>query len=111
MGDSNIKVPFEPTEKFYEYLRNELKLSDRKAFKIIYYLQEDFEWEDEQGKHLGLLPGTYEKCRKCRDLYNSANSGCVAILCEGCCMRLCPQDAGNIECCEDCRLYKQLIGR
>ena len=103
MGDCNIEVPFEPVEKFYEYLQTELKLSANKAFKVIYYLQEDFEWEDENGKHCGLIPDSYEQCRAkgCGTLYDSDSEGCIATRCGS---HTCNK---NIEC-EDCQKYKQL---
>jgi hypothetical protein len=109
MGRSMIDVPFEPTEKFYNYLRNDLKLSNRKAFQIIYYLQEFFDWEDEDGnKHYGILPDTFEKCRKCGDLFDTDNSGCLAMLCDDCRDKCCPEDDDTE--CADCRLYKRLNG-
>jgi hypothetical protein len=97
-------IPFEPVDKFYEWLQSELKLSARNAFKIIYYLQEQFEWEDENGKHHGLLPDKYERCRAkgCGALYNSHAEGCVALRCD---WHICYKD---IEC-EDCRKYKRLF--
>ena len=106
MGSSDINVPFEPTEKFFEYLQNELKLSSRKAFKIIYYLQESFEWDDEDGTHhYGLLPDRYEQCQAkvCGALYDTWSEGCIAMRCES---HMCYKD---IEC-EDCRKYKQRYG-
>ena len=106
MGSSDIAVPFEPTGKFYEYLQNELKLSPKKAFKVIYYLQEHFEWDDESGEHhYGLLPDKYEQCQAkgCGALYNTEAEGCIAMRCDShtCCK--------DIEC-EDCRRYKQRYG-
>lgn len=103
MGNSMIKVPFEPTEKFYQWLQDELKLSAKKAFKIIYYLQEDFKWEDEDGHHEGILPDVYEKCRAkgCGTLYDSDSEGCIARRCD---WHMCNKDT----VCEDCRKYKQL---
>lgn len=105
MGDSRIKVPFEPTNKFYEYLQNELKLSAKKAFSIIYYLQESFEWEDEDGKHHGLLPDVYEKCtaKGCGSLYDSEAEGCLAMRCDS---HICYRDIS----CDDCDKYKKLQG-
>jgi len=103
MGDSRIKVPFEPVNEFYEWLQSELKLSARKAFKIIYYLQESFIWKDEEGKHYGLIPDTYELCRAkgCGALYDIDSEGCIARRCE---THVCYED---IEC-EDCPKYKRL---
>lgn len=100
MGDSNIKVPFEPVENFYEYLQTELKLSANKAFKVIYYLQEHFEWEDESGKHYGIIPDTYEKCRArgCDTLYDSNYDGCSALRCD--------EHACSNGDCDSCRKTK-----
>lgn len=106
MGDSNIKVPFEPTEKFYEFLKTEIKLSSKRAFEVIYYLQEHFEWDGEDGTHHdGILPDTYEQCQKCKDLFDSTSDGCFAMLCEHCYTALCP-DVG----CEDCKHHKKVFG-
>jgi len=109
MGNSNIKVPFEPTEKFFKFLKNKIKLNNKKAFKVIYYLQEYFKWDDENGTNYGLLPDTFEQCQKCKDIYDSSNSGCLAMLCGGCYNLMCPHYNDNIEC-EDCKLYKKLYG-
>jgi len=107
MGNSNIKVPFEPTEKFFKFLKNKIKLNNKKAFKVIYYLQEYFKWDDENGTNYGLLPDTFEQCQKCKDIYDSSFDGCEAMLCEDCYIKMC---SDNIECeeCEECELYKKL---
>jgi len=98
-------IPIEPVSAFFEYLQTTLKLSPRKAFRIIYYLQELFEWEDENGKHCGIIPDKYEQCRAkgCCNIYNSNSEGCIAIRCDS---HTCYKD---IEC-EDCRRYKRLFG-
>lgn len=41
------------------------KLSSRKAFSVIYFLQE----------HMHLIPDTFERCATCGDLYDSSNEG------------------------------------
>jgi len=63
--------------EFYEFLQRKIpenislakghsvKLSKKKAFAIIWYLQE----------HLALFPDNIEQCTKCGDLYNSYSSG------------------------------------
>jgi hypothetical protein len=91
-------IPFEPVNEFYEYLQNELKLSSRKAFKIIYYLQESFKWKDENGEHCGIIPDKYERCmaKGCDTLFDSDSEGCLAIRCDSHCPYSTDLD------CEDC---------
>jgi hypothetical protein len=68
-------------------------LTQEQAFAVIYYLQEA----------LYILPDTYEKCRKCGDLYDSDNDGCRAGYCDGC---GCQVDYDSLENgCEDCPLW------
>jgi hypothetical protein len=65
----------EQIEKFYEFLQGEVPddlrmkrpphLSEQMAFRIIYYLQEEFE----------ILPDIYERCKTCGCIYNSENEG------------------------------------
>lgn len=69
------KISLKQTEEFYEFLQGNLpegiymkprpKLSQRRAFDVIWYLQE----------HLRLIPSNYERCCSCGDLYDSDNSG------------------------------------
>jgi hypothetical protein len=49
---------------FYEFLQNK-RLSKKKAFSIIYYLQE----------HLCVLPDHIEQCNVCGELYDSYAQG------------------------------------
>jgi hypothetical protein len=51
--------------EFYEYLKENEKLSKSKAFSIIYYLQE----------HLPIFPDHIEQCNICGELYDSYASG------------------------------------
>jgi len=60
---------------FFEFLQGNLpdgmimanrpKLPQRKAFKVIWYLQE----------HLSILPDKYEQCKHCGYLFNSNATG------------------------------------
>jgi hypothetical protein len=99
MNINKEEIPFETVNEFYEYLQNELKLTARKAFKIIYYLQESFIWEDENGKHFGIIPDKYEQCQAkgCSLLFNTHSDGCLALRCDKC---GCPY--GDEMDCEDC---------
>jgi hypothetical protein len=66
------------------------KLSQEQAFAIIYYLQEA----------LYILPDHYEKCKKCGDLFDSENDGCLGGYCDGC---GCQHDYDSFENgCDDC---------
>jgi hypothetical protein len=51
--------------KVYYFLLDDLKLSKRKAFQIIYYLQE----------HFPVIPDHIEQCSKCGELYDSWSQG------------------------------------
>jgi len=57
----------EQVSKLYEYLTGEFrpKLSQNKAFSLIYYLQET----------IHCLPDTIEKCDVCGELYNTDCEG------------------------------------
>jgi len=69
------KISLEDVEKLYRYLQGDVpenltikcpvKLSSRKAFEVIYYLQEI----------MCILPDHYGRCRTCGDLYDSENEG------------------------------------
>lgn len=50
---------------FYNYLTNDIKLKKKKAFQIVYYLQE----------HLPVFPDHIEQCSVCGDLYDSYSAG------------------------------------
>lgn len=62
-------------EKLYDYLQGEgqemvsshhkIKLTSKKAFSIIYFLQE----------HLPLLPDHFERCNDCGCIYDSWSEG------------------------------------
>lgn len=64
-------------QEFYEFLQGRLpeslsfprghspKLSKKKAYAIIYYLQE----------HMPLIPDQYEQCSICGDIYDSSTEG------------------------------------
>jgi hypothetical protein len=64
---------------FYEFLQ-EKRLSRKKAFNIIYYLQEYFP----------LIPDHIEQCTECGNLYDSYASGHHSEL------------TGKFYCCESC---------
>ena len=59
----------EKVRQFYEYLTGKFrpKLSQNKAFGLIYYLQET----------MHCLPDTIEKCRVCGGLFNSGREGFI----------------------------------
>ncbi len=81
MGYSNVKdgsgkeITIEDIEKLYYFLQGELpkditmtnrpKLSERKAFKIIWFLQEE----------MNLLPDKFERCCRCGRIYDSWKEG------------------------------------
>lgn len=65
---------------FYRFLQQEMFLSNKKAFRIIYYLQE----------HLPVFPDHIEQCSSCDDLYDSESQGRHSDL------------TGKFYCCEDC---------
>lgn len=52
---------------------------------------------------MGIIPDTYESCKKCSDFYDSGNEGCLEMYCEGCgCQHpeFLDQDEGCIKCQE-----------
>ena len=79
MNGANIssmkKITIDQVNEFYQYLQGEIpegfvgvkspKLSPRRAFNVIYVLQE----------HLHLLPDHYELCCQCHQLYDSWREG------------------------------------
>ena len=71
--DENKLSDFELVQKFYEYLTDELKFTKKKAFSIIYYLQE----------HLPVFPDNIEKCTNCGRLYDTWKEGHHSELTEG----------------------------
>lgn len=71
-------LTLEETEEFYKYLQGErmpetvlisLKrspnLTPKKAFQVIWFLQE----------HVRLIPDTYEQCYNCKGLFDTNESG------------------------------------
>lgn len=85
MGLNRVKdatgeiVSLERVQKFYEFLRDDLKLSPRKAFLVIYELQEE----------MNLIPDCFEKCKKCHCIFDTECGGCYhdetgAFLCDEC---------------------------
>lgn len=103
-------ITIEQVQEFYEFLQGNRKetldddgkskiiwkdedipkLSQEQAFAIIYYLQEA----------LYILPGYYEKCKNCGDLFDSNNNGCRGSYCDDC---GCQHDYNSFENgCEDC---------
>ena len=81
------KITLEQTEELYKFLQGEVpegihikhptKLSERKAFTIIWFLQE----------HLRLIPDDYERCCSCGSLYDTGCGGGIKrnrCYCEGC---------------------------
>jgi hypothetical protein len=91
-NNDNKKVEdLEWIDEFYRFLQGNVpdgirlqrghkpKLSEKKAFAIIWYLQE----------HLPILPDTIERCDKCGELYDSYSSGYHSekkgkFFCDGC---------------------------
>lgn len=69
------EITLEQTEEFYKFLQGVLpdsinmnprpKLSQRRAFDVIWYLQE----------HLRLIPSNFERCCSCGDLYDTDDGG------------------------------------
>jgi len=47
------------------YIRHPPRLSRRKAFSVIWFLQE----------HLRILPDNFEQCCSCKDLYDANREG------------------------------------
>jgi hypothetical protein len=65
---NNDKIELSDIElanKVYYYLRDDLNLGKKKAFQIIYYLQE----------YLPVIPDQIEQCCKCGELYDSYSQG------------------------------------
>ena len=74
---SRIKgeITLEGVQEFYEFLQGKLpdcismkpspKLTPRRAFDVIWFLQERF----------GLIPDYYERCVRCGVIYDSNNEG------------------------------------
>lgn len=67
------------TDRFYQYLQDDIKLSKKKAFSVIYYLQE----------HLSVFPDDIEQCSVCGNLYDTYRSGYHSVTnekfyCSGC---------------------------
>jgi len=81
------EISLEEVEKLYKFLQGELPpqlhmsrhphLSERMAFRVIYYLQEI----------MGILPDRYERCITCGTLYDSYNEGSSerGNHCDNCC--------------------------
>lgn len=75
MQEQRGEVTLEQVEKFYKFLQGELpdgvhvkprpRLSSRRAFDVIWYLQEV----------MGLIPEHFERCITCGCLYDSNNEG------------------------------------
>lgn len=73
----------ERIEELYEFLQGNVpegmhmkcppRLSKRKAFRIIYFLQE----------HMGLLPDNIERCISCDELFDTHNEG-IDLRCDDC---------------------------
>jgi hypothetical protein len=88
MKMSLSKVTINELQEFFEFLQGVIpnneatkisfvsppKVSKETAISIIYYLQEV----------MGIVPDTYESCKKCSDFYDSGNESCLAMYCEGC---------------------------
>lgn len=76
-NDNSDKTDLEWIDEFYEFLQGELpsgmtlsrghkpKMSDKKAFRIIWYLQE----------HLPVFPDNIERCSSCGFLYDCDSEG------------------------------------
>lgn len=70
-----MKITLEQIEELYKFLQGEVpeginmkpcpKLSERRAFDVIWFLQE---W-------MGILPDNYERCVSCGSLYDIHDSG------------------------------------
>lgn len=68
------------TDKLYQFLTNEVKLSNKKAFSVVFFLQE----------HVPLLPDHIEKCDVCGTLFDTYASGHHSDLTD------------KFYCCESC---------
>lgn len=76
-NDNRSLSDLEKVDEFYRFLMGELpgsihlpkvhkpKLTSKKAFAIIWYLQE----------HFSILPDSIEKCDNCESLYDSCSGG------------------------------------
>lgn len=76
-NDNRTDSDIEKMEEFYNFLQgecpdnlrfsrgNQPKLSHKKAFSIIYYLQE----------HLAVFPDRIEKCANCNELFDTWSEG------------------------------------
>lgn len=76
-NDKKELTDLEWIEEFYEFMQGEvpegitlgkgskINISKKKAFTIIWYLQE----------HMPVLPDRIDQCDKCGDLYDSYSSG------------------------------------
>lgn len=59
------------------YIKPAPKLSSRRAFDVIYFLQE----------YLGIIPDIFDRCCSCGDMYNSEAEGTYyrnSHYCDGC---------------------------
>lgn len=83
----NENITVEQVNEFYNFLQGELpkaitmkcppKLSSKKAFGIVWYLQE----------HLRILPDNFERCCSCGSLFNTNQEGSIKRnrnYCSGC---------------------------
>ena len=68
------KISIEQVEELYQFLQGEIPkgiicksphLSQRKAFTIIWFLQE----------HLRIIPDVFERCVRCGELFDSSREG------------------------------------
>lgn len=86
-NDNKIKSDIEWVRDFYYNLK-EKGLSNKKAFSVIYYLQE----------HLPVFPDHIEQCSNCGDIYDTYSQGHHSEM------------KGKFYCCESCepaRLYEK----
>lgn len=91
-NDNRSDSDIEWIEEFYKFLQgecpkkitlrphNQPKLTQKKAFAIIWYLQE----------HFSILPDTIKRCDTCGELYNTDSEGIYwetkgKFYCGGCC--------------------------
>lgn len=87
-NDENVLSDIELIYGLYNYLQEELKLPKKRAFSVIWYLQEQ----------LPLLPDHIEQCSVCGELYDSYAQGHHSEL------------TGKFYCSESCeppRLYER----